>query len=118
MPSFESEETAFLQAAGKQSFSEPPRILIIGAGSRGTAYAEAVLSSSNAIVAAVCEPNDYKRTAFAHKFMCDASSEGKEEQSFKGWREWREYETQRREQERAGHAVEKGVNAVFVCVLD
>ena len=118
MPSLESEETAFLQAAGKQNFPEPPRILIIGAGSRGTAYAEAVLSSTNAIVATVCEPNEYKRTAFVNKFICHTSGESKKEHSFIGWKEWKEYEVQRREQERAGHAVEKGVNTVFVCVLD
>ncbi|CAE7214757.1 hypothetical protein CFE70_009831 [Pyrenophora teres f. teres 0-1] len=118
MPSLETRETAFLQAAGKQDLDAPPRILIIGAGSRGNAYAEAVLSCSNATMASVCEPNEYKRTAFVNKFICHASGESKKEHSFIGWREWKEYEVQRRERERAGDAVEKGVNTVFVCVLD
>jgi len=118
MPSLEADESAFLQAVGKQTFANPPRVLIIGAGSRGTAYAEAAQSSTNSIVAAVCEPNDYKRAEFGRKFIWGDGGEAKNHQAFRGWKEWKEYETKRRVQESAGHDVEKGINAVFVCVLD
>jgi len=118
MPSLEADESAFLQAVGKQTFTDPPRVLIIGAGSRGTAYAEAAQSSTNSIIAAVCEPNDYKRAEFGRKFIWGDESKAKDHQAFRGWKEWKEYETKRREQESAGHDVEKGINAVFVCVLD
>ncbi|RMZ71703.1 dehydrogenases and related s [Pyrenophora seminiperda CCB06] len=121
MSSISSAEPPFLQPMGKQNFPSPPRILIIGAGSRGNAYAEAVLLASNAVIATVCEPNEYKRTAFVNKFIVhtsDGENKKKEHDSFTGWKEWREYEVQRRERERAGLATEKGVDTVFVCVLD
>jgi predicted dehydrogenase len=118
MPAFESEETAFLQAVGKQTFTTPPRVLIIGAGSRGTAYAEAAQSSTNATITAVCEPNAYKRAEFGRKFIWSDRNELKNGQSFGHWQDWREYEMERRQRERAGQVVEKGIDAVFVCVLD
>jgi hypothetical protein len=118
MPSLDADEGAFLQAVGKQTFTNPPRVLIIGAGSRGTAYAEAALSSTNSTIAAVCEPNGYKRAEFGRKFIWGDGKEAQDYQAFRGWKEWKEYETKRREQEKAGHEVEKGINAVFVCVLD
>ncbi|KAF1830705.1 streptomycin biosynthesis protein StrI [Decorospora gaudefroyi] len=118
MPTLESDETAFFQAASKQTFTDPPRVLIIGAGSRGTAYAQATLSSTNTIVAAVCEPNDYKRAEFGRKFVWADQNEALAGQSFSHWKEWRDYELKRRERDTAGHAVGKGIDAVFVCVLD
>ena len=118
MPSLEANDTAFLQAAGKQDFTKPPRILIIGAGSRGTAYAEAVSSSSNAVVAAVCEPNDFKRADFGRKFMWGPDGEDKPGESFKSWSDWKEYEIQRRQQEKGGDATTEGIDAAFICVLD
>ena len=119
MPSLEVDESAFLQAVGKQTFTSPPRVLIIGAGSRGTAYAEAAQSSTNSIVAAVCEPNDYKRAEFGRKFIWGDGKEPKEHQAFRDWKDWRFYEMKRMSDERCyGRKVEKRVDAVFVCVLD
>ena len=43
--------------------ASPPRVLIIGAGSRGRGYAQAVVEGSNGVVAAVAEPDEYKRLA-------------------------------------------------------
>jgi predicted dehydrogenase len=107
-------ETAFLQPSSKQTFTTPPRILIIGAGSRGTAYAEAALSSTNATIAAVCEPNAYKRAEFGRKFIWGEKKDHPEKgQTFVDWREWKDYEIKRRE---SGDG--EGVTAVFVCVLD
>ncbi|KAF1947837.1 streptomycin biosynthesis protein StrI [Clathrospora elynae] len=118
MPDLYSDGSAFLQAPGKQTFTAPPRILVIGAGSRGTAYAEATLSSTNAIIAAVCEPNDHKRREFGRKFIWGPDGEPVLGQSFAGWKEWKRYEMERRRQRCFGIVVEKGVDAVFVCVLD
>jgi predicted dehydrogenase len=118
MPSLEANGMAFLQAVEKQTFINPPRVLIIGAGSRGTAYAEAALSSTNSILAAVCEPSDYKRVEFGRKFIWGKDEDAKDYQAFYGWQEWKEYEIKRREHKKAGHEVEKGIDAVFVCVLD
>ena len=118
MQSLEADETAFLQGVDKQTFTKPPGVLIIGAGSRGTAYAEAALSSTNSIIAAVCEPNEYKRADFGRKFIWGDEKEARNHQAFCGWKEWKEYETKRREQERAGREVERGIDAAFICVLD
>jgi predicted dehydrogenase len=116
MPTLEAGETAFLQAAGKQTFTNPPRVLIIGAGSRGAAYAEAVLSSTNANITAVCEPNEYKRAEFGRKYIW-GEKKSQNGQAFSHWKKWKEYEVKRRELERSGDVME-GVDAVFVCVLD
>ncbi|KAF2797384.1 streptomycin biosynthesis protein StrI [Melanomma pulvis-pyrius CBS 109.77] len=110
-------ETAFLSAPGRQTFAVPPRVLIIGAGSRGTAYAKAALASTNSTIAAIAEPLPYKRTEFGQKFIWGADGP-KPEQQFEHWRQWVKYEEARRAREKAGEKVERGVDAVFVCVLD
>ncbi|KAL1799902.1 hypothetical protein ACET3X_000244 [Alternaria dauci] len=90
MPSLEADETVFLQAVGKQTFKDPPRVLIIGAGSRGTAYAEAALSSTNSVIAAVCEPSDYKRGEFGRRFIWGSGKQATSDQSFSSWTDWKE----------------------------
>lgn len=109
---------SFLKAPNFQNFESPPRVLVIGAGSRGTAYAEAILEGTNATVAAVCEPIDSKREAFGKRFVWSGESSRQPGQQFDNWREWVEYEERRRETEAKGLEIEPGVDAVFVCVLD
>lgn len=91
----------FLKAPGTQLFLNPPRILIIGAGSRGSAYAQAALSSTNSIVAAVAEPIAYKRAEFGRKYIW-GRGQPEPEQEFDDWKQWVKYERSRRERERAG----------------
>jgi len=99
--------------------ASPPRILIIGAGSRGRSYAEAIATSCNGIVVAVAEPHAYKREQFGRRFIWGADGKPDAEGVvFSGWREYLEYETDRRQREKAGEQVSPGVDAVFVCVLD
>ena len=96
----------------------PPRILIIGAGSRGRAYARAIASSCNGIVTAVAEPDEYKRKHFGSTFIW-AEHEPADGACFDDWRGFISYETQRRERAEAGDtSVPPGVDAAFVCVLD
>ncbi|TDZ53525.1 putative oxidoreductase YjhC [Colletotrichum trifolii] len=97
--------------------ASPPRILIVGAGSRGQAYARATETSSNGIVTAVAEPIAYKRQTFGKAFIW-GSKIPEEGQHFSDWTEFVTYETQRRERGAAGETVPPGVDAVFVCVLD
>jgi predicted dehydrogenase len=99
--------------------ASPPRILIIGAGSRGRSYAEAIATSCNGHVVAVAEPDAYKRTQFGRRFIWGVDGEPAQGAVFSGWKEFVEYETARREREKAGvQGVPIGVDAVFVCVLD
>ncbi|KAK7449534.1 hypothetical protein CaCOL14_013328 [Colletotrichum acutatum] len=97
--------------------ASPPRILVIGAGSRGQAYAHANETSCNGIVAAVAEPITYKRQSFGRTFVW-GSNTPQEGQQFADWTEFVTYETRRREREAAGEDVPPGVDAAFICVLD
>ena len=57
------------------SLSDVPRIFVIGAGSRGVAYARAIAQPPpgveyvKAIVVGVAEPNEGKRKRFAERYM-------------------------------------------------
>ncbi|KAK4239432.1 hypothetical protein C8A03DRAFT_42911 [Achaetomium macrosporum] len=98
--------------------ASPPRLLIIGAGSRGRKYARSVRSLGNGVVAAVAEPDDYKRNRFGETMIwgCMPPPEGA---AFTDWRDFIAYETSRRARVEAGeNDVPAGVDAVFVCVLD
>ena len=109
---------AYLKAPDFQNFKHPPRVLVIGAGSRGTAYAEAALQGTNAIIAAVCEPIYSKREAFCKRFIWTGKRPAQPGQQFLDWQQWIEYEEERREDAARGQMVGPGIDAVFVCVLD
>jgi len=104
--------------------ASPPRILIIGAGSRGCAYATAIRMSCNGIVTAVAEPHDYKRASFGRTYIWGADDDGTattraEGAEFADWTDFVKYEKQRRERVANGEeGVPPGVDAAFVCVLD
>ncbi|KAI0393503.1 NAD(P)-binding protein [Xylariaceae sp. FL0594] len=124
---FEGTEAAGLRPPSPPPLSAtPPRLLIIGAGSRGRVYARCSLQSSNGVVAAVCEPDDYKRNDFGAKFIWGShvarkdGEEPPEGTSFKSWHDFVVYEMKRREREASGEEenVPPGVDAAFVCVRD
>lgn len=97
----------------------PPRILVVGAGSRGRAYARAIQSSTDGIVTAVAEPNKYKRRQFGQSFIWGSHALPSEGVQFNDWRDFIAYETGRRARILAGETdVPPGVDAAFVCVLD
>ena len=104
-------------ASANLTFATPPRVLIIGAGSRGSGYAAAAQRATNARIAAVAEPVPFKRAEFGRRFVWGARGPAPGEQ-FEGWAQWVGYEVVRRGRERAGERVERGVDAVMVCVLD
>lgn len=97
--------------------SDPPKLLIIGAGSRGNAYARAVSESTSGLIHAVAEPIRQKREALGQKYIwgLNKPSEG---QSFGDWKEYVQYEQKRRSRKEAGVSVSTGVDGVFICTLD
>jgi predicted dehydrogenase len=94
-----------------------PRLLIIGAGSRGNSYARAVVDSGLATIAAVAEPLDFKRKLLASKYIWPTTP-SQPEHEFTGWKSFIKYEEQRRKDEAAGVSVPPGVDGAFICIRD
>jgi predicted dehydrogenase len=103
-----------------------PRILFIGAGSQGHAYAEPIARLGLGHVVAVCDPIATKREQFGRRYIWGLAKSARAPspcEEFEDWTDFIHYETTRRERIRAGEIsagdVEfLGVDAVFVCVLD
>lgn len=94
-----------------------PRILIIGAGSRGNAYARAVTESTSAMVHAVADPISFKRNHLGKRYIWkDELPEAG--QAFEDWRAFLHYEQHRRRKLAVGQTAEPGVDAAFICTLD
>lgn len=105
-------------------FERAPRVMVIGAGSRGTGYAEAAKACSNAVIAAVCEPVEFKRKEFGRKFIW-GDGEPEKGLAFADWKEWVAYEEDRRKSGirsdndgDSGSGSGPSIDAVFICVLD
>lgn len=103
--------------AARTEVDRRPRFLVIGAGSRGNAYARALRDSGLGIVGAVAEPIAFKRQQFGQRYIWQ-DLEPQPEQEFDNWRNYLKYEQQRRKDESAGIRVDKGLDGIFVCVLD
>ena len=107
-----------LPAPPRPPFSvSPPRLLIIGAGNRGNAYAVAIQESTNGLLVSVVEPIALKRRLLGRKFIWGKSSPS-DGQEFEDWRQFVRWELKRREREKKGESVPEGVDGVFVCVQD
>ncbi len=104
-------------AAAHDQRSSLPQFAIIGAGSRGNAYARATVDSGLGIVAAVIEPIAFKRTLLGSKYIW-AKAEPSSSQAFVAWQDFIAFEHQRRKAEAEGQEVGQGVDGVFVCVRD
>lgn len=112
------EAIARMEAPPRPSMStNPPKIVIIGAGSRGNAYAKAIGRSTNGILIGVVDPIAYKRQQLGQKHIWGESSpvEGQEFDDWKGFMKW---EQERRVRTTKGDTVPEGVDAVFICVQD
>lgn len=112
------QEIIRLPAPERPPFSpSPPRLLIIGAGNRGNAYATAIGESTNGILVSVVEPIAIKRRQLGRKFIWGKSSPS-EGQEFEDWRDFVSWELERRKMAEKGEEVVEGVDGVFVCVQD
>ena len=99
--------------------SRPLSFLIIGAGSRGNAYATALSGNDtiNGYVSAIAEPIASKRRSFWRKYI-STGQEPRRGDVFETWQEFLVYEVDRRSREQREESVPDGVAGVFVCVLD
>ena len=97
----------------------PLSFLIIGAGSRGNAYATALSGDAaiNGSVGAIAEPIASKRNSFWRKYI-SGGKEPQPGQAFETWQEFLKYEVDRRSRKQRGEFVLEGVDGIFVCVLD
>lgn len=101
-----------------------PRIAIIGAGSRGHAFAVPIKEAGVAHIVAVAEPDEFKRHSFVEEFILGVQgrSVAKEGDAFESWEGLIAFEKGRREKaasgEGAGDQAIAGIDAVIVCVLD
>lgn len=95
-----------------------PTFLIIGAGSRGDAYARALARSGLGKVTAVAEPIDFKRHQFAERHIrLDGIKVPGD--AFRDWKEFISYEGERRREAASNvHSTKTGIDGVFVCVKD
>jgi predicted dehydrogenase len=100
-----------------------PRILTIGAGAQGHAYAEPITRLHLGQVVAVCEPIPFKRSEFGKRYIWGTHRPPLPYEEFEDWKDFIVYEFSRRERVIAGEIKDldeefKCVNAVFVTVLD
>lgn len=98
--------------------ANPPRIMIIGAGSRGNSYARAIRDATNGILVGVTEPIAHKRQRLGAKYIWGSQGSSSPGQEFSDWKDFIAYEISRREKSARGEEVGEGVDAVFVCVQD
>ena len=109
----------------REKTTKPARVLIIGAGSRGNAYARAIDEATTAVVAAVAEPEVFQREQFGQRYIWRNDAKSGPGQEFVDWKEFCIYEQSRRRRVavadcngRSGEENEPGVDAAIVCVLD
>ncbi|KAI9371890.1 hypothetical protein BJX61DRAFT_509776 [Aspergillus egyptiacus] len=94
--------------------------LVIGAGSRGTAYARAITTSTPARISAVAEPDPYKRRTLGEKYIWGTNNTPTASQEFTTWQEWIAYEKNRRSARNNtnDNEGETGITGLLICTLD
>jgi predicted dehydrogenase len=118
-----TQSSAQIKSSLVKDFTPPrPRILFIGAGSQGHAYAGPITRNGLGTISAICEPIPFKRQEFGDKYIW-RGGQAMPHQQFASWTDFLGYETDRRERVQAGEIRQGddkfyGVDAVFVCVLD
>jgi predicted dehydrogenase len=94
--------------------AHPPRLILIGGGSRGSSLARAIVHGSNGHLVAVAEPDPFKRRQLGRHCIWGLE-DPKEGEEFETWREFLEWETARRENGTAGN---KKIDAAIICTPD
>jgi predicted dehydrogenase len=110
-----------LPPPGKPAFSSsPPRLVIIGAGSRGNVFGKAIQEFSNGVCVGIAEPIALKRQQFGSRYIWGdcTSATPSDGQEFESWEEFLSWEIERRRRHEAGQQVPRGCDGVFICVQD
>lgn len=100
-----------------KSQKKPLSFLIIGAGSRGRAYANALIQSASDIpvrIGAIAEPVISKRESFERKYV----RENEECRAFDSWQAYVDFETHRQARATREESADGAIDGVFVCTLD
>jgi len=105
-----------------RSGQRQPRIIFIGAGSQGHAYAGPITRLGLGTIVGICEPISFKQQDFGARYIWRDRTPCPYE-TFDDWKDFVPYETSRRARVQAGevnsHDDEfQGVDAAFICVLD
>lgn len=92
------------------------RFLVIGAGSRGSAYAQSITTATPGVIHAVADPHPLKRRELGRSFIW-GENQPSDGQEFVDWKDWLQWEVWRRENTSFGDDP-AGVDGVLVCTLD
>ena len=106
-----------IERASSHERSEYLNFLIIGAGSRGHAYASALTKLPSDIpvrVRGIAEPILSKRRNFEKKYV----RPGEKCELFDLWQDYVNFEKARQEHVKRGDPVGESMDGVFICVLD
>jgi predicted dehydrogenase len=101
---------------------ERPRIVFIGAGSQGHAYAAPIRKLGLGSIIGICEPILFKQQDFGKRYIWGERL-ARSHETFTDWRGFVEYETSRRAKVQSGEIRPQdegfhGADAAFICVLD
>ncbi|KAL2802076.1 hypothetical protein BJX63DRAFT_415981 [Aspergillus granulosus] len=84
--------------SNKSNSTRPPNapcLLLVGCGSRGAALARAINNATDGILVSLADPDPNRRREIGRHYVC-AKDRLKEGQEFDGWREFLEWEIERR----------------------
>lgn len=93
-----------------------PGFLVIGAGSRGHAYARAVNVATVGKVVAVAEPDSFKRSNFGERYIW-SQRRPQSDEAFDSWQDYVRWESHRRTSCTDGTSPAH-ITGVFICTLD
>ncbi|KAI9708986.1 MAG: hypothetical protein M1828_002567 [Chrysothrix sp. TS-e1954] len=93
------------------------RVLVIGAGSRGSTYARAIDEHTPGVVAAVADPVASKRNQLGKRYIWKSQSPSTG-QSFASWQDYIAFEQERRKTVNNDELDDGCINAALICTLD
>ena len=97
--------------------ANPPRLILIGGGSRGSSLARAIVHGSNGRLVAIAEPDAFKRRQVGRQYIWGVE-EPKEGEEFESWAQFLEWELARRAKDDASSKDGNAIDAAVICTPD